>query len=129
MMNIRTNFLISLILVIASSSVMAGRAKLAGVHVWTYSRYAQGSISDARHAPNNKEYIGCRASYSDSGNNYIRCEARDKDKRLNACYSFHPLMLTAVSSINDGSFIEFQAFANGKCRFVAIDNSSIYVNK
>jgi hypothetical protein len=99
------------------------------VYVDQASRYASGSLAEARATSNNTEYIGCYTASYASGTSYIYCFAMSAQNQYVGCYDSESApnfqnKLQAVQTLNSDSALDFSANAAGGCESIHVQNVS-----
>jgi hypothetical protein len=95
------------------------------------NRDASGQIEAARQSPDKLAYIGCWVNAYSAGNplngNPIEgyCRAHDATTQSEVlCFSTEPQFITAISTINSDSIIEFTWDTNGRCSYLYVETAS-----
>ena len=112
-------------------ALMVGTAAWAGLKSTFYvtvnstSRYAFGSVGDARGSADTQQYIGCAVdAFSNTGSTYVFCDARNASGVIGYCMSTSPAMLAAVATQSSSSYYYFGWDADGNCTYLSISNWS-----
>jgi len=119
--------LISAILAIFSSIAVAGLVEPVPVSVDEVNMIASGDMWTARTADNNVEFIGCGIREFDVGVTFGFCQAADADDVYALCFTDNPVLLDAVKSISDFSFVRFNWDVDGECTAIGISTQSFYL--
>ena len=84
------------------------------------SRFAVGTLSDARASADGVQYIGC---YHNTSNN-ASCYATNASGLSRSCSTSNAAHLTVIRSITPESYIYFVWNTDGTCNYILVDNGS-----
>lgn len=114
-----------LVLAAALACALAAPFAHAGAR-WVYqvwisdaSRYAVGTMTDARGSADGNQAIGC---YHNTTNG--ACYATNAAGLSRTCTTNNPALLNVIRTISAESYIYFQWNTDGTCSYVLIENSS-----
>lgn len=123
------HILISAILALFSSIAVAGYVQPLPVLIVINpdtSGLAQGDMWTARTAGNDVEFIGCGIRLTDSLS-WGFCQAADADGDQMTCFTLNPVLLDAIKTISDFSYIEFTWDVAADCTSIGISTQSFYL--
>jgi len=112
--------LCGLALIGLAATASAGLRWAYPVFISDSSRYAVGTLSDARASADSVQYIGC---YHNSSNN-ASCYATNASGLSRSCSTSNPAHLTVIRSIGAESYVYFQWNTDGTCNYILVDNGS-----
>ncbi len=125
------HWFISAILILSSSIAVAGSVSSVPVDIDEDNMIAIGDMWTARTADNDVEFIGCGIRKFDDGVNpsfsFGFCQAQDADEVMIFCSTFSEVLLDAMASTSDFSFITFSWNAAFECIRVGFSNQSFYL--
>lgn len=124
------------VLALASSAALAGLATVTPVTVTLNgdgSGAANGSMTAARFASNDVEFIGCGLRRFDDGLGGVFvfgfCQAADAADVQGFCQTENPNLIQSIADQDDFSFITFSWNAAGECRSIGNSTQSFYIPK
>jgi hypothetical protein len=101
------------------------------VNINRTNRTATGQIAAARSSPDKLQYIGCWINAYSTGNPAngtpleADCRAHDATTQGEVtCFSTEPQFISALSTLNSDSILEFDWDANGRCTYVYVETAS-----
>lgn len=115
---------------VAAAAVAAAMLSTATIAIagsrWVYqvgindaSRFAVGTMTDARGSSDNVQTIGC---YHNSGT--ASCYATNSAGLSRSCTTANAALIDVIRSISSESYLYFQWNADGTCNYVFVDNGS-----
>lgn len=113
--SVAAGFLCALVVPIAS----AGPRWVYPVSLSDTSRYALGTMTDARGSADSQQAIGCYHNATNAG-----CYATNAAGVTRTCSTSNPALLTVIRSISAESYLYFQWNTDGTCNYVLVENSS-----
>ena len=126
--------LISAILAIFSSIVVAGLVQPQVVLIDEANMFAQGDMWTARTADNDNEFIGCGTRVLDDGGGpflFGFCQAEDANEVQIVCFTVNSDLLDAMKSTSDFAFITFSWKDDGgggfECIRIGFSTQSFYL--
>jgi len=87
-------------------------------------RWAHGSIRAASESNDNYQFIGCHATFSE--NSEVICSAQNSNKVRTECHSDQKWAFKALYSMTSLSYLEFDSYSNGECKYIKVYNYSLY---
>lgn len=89
---------------------------------------ASGDMATARLADNDVEFIGCGIRAYQAPDHQIGfCQARDADGVRGTCFTDNAVLLDALKSGADYSFVTFAWNENEECTRIGVSTQSIYI--
>ncbi len=83
------------------------------------SRFAVGTMADARGSSDNVQTIGC---YHNTG--FASCYATNSAGLSRSCTTTNAALIEVIRSIGSESYLYFQWNTDGTCSYVFVDNGS-----
>ena len=83
------------------------------------SRFAVGTMTDARGSSDNVQAIGC---YHNAG--FASCYATNSAGLGRSCTTTNPALIDVIRSIGSESYLYFQWNTDGTCNYVFVENGS-----
>jgi hypothetical protein len=118
-------------LVVGVAGLLAGPAWAGAKSRWPLkidlaSSTVQGSLATVRASRDTTSLLACEVNGISGayGGNSVNCWAQDAAGVFASCTSNDPVMITAMSSLNNDSLIRFSWDAAGKCTYLTITNVS-----
>jgi hypothetical protein len=124
------------LLTLASSAALAGLVTVTSVTVTSNpdgSGSANGSMTAARFAANDVEFIGCGLRRFEDGLGGVFvfgfCQAADAADVQGFCQTDNANLIQSIGDQDDFSFITFSWNAAGECRSIGNSTQSFYIPK
>jgi hypothetical protein len=123
------HMLSAITLSLVTSVAWAGLARPVPVEIDFTARFARGDMSTARNSANPFEFIGCGVRNRNGGPNFAFCQAGigEAEGQYLTCYTFDPLLIDAIKSIGDFSYIQFDWDVDFNCTHIGISTQSFYL--
>ena len=113
--------------VAGATAAFAGSSGVQDVSIWTDGAgqlSANGTLRDARHSTDTRQYIGCSLYAYDSGSYSAICYAYSASGQYASCSTNDANMLKVVETLNPASYLYFAVNADGSCDRVISVNAS-----
>jgi hypothetical protein len=118
-LNSKINNALLVALVAASGTAAAGQRLVLPVNINDTSRYANGTIADARGSADSQQWLGCLYNTSIG-----ICYAANATGVSRSCSTSNPDLLNIIRSLTPESYIYFQWNTDGTCNYILVENSS-----
>jgi|KBSMisStandDraft_5_1062788.scaffolds.fasta_scaffold20427_7 hypothetical protein len=115
----------SLVLGAMAATAVAGAKLTQEVKFDLTKGSARGSLADARNSADTVQYIGCQLEAT-----YAICTAVNSLGEQHSCHTNDPGQLTAISRLNDESYLFFRwSNVDGTCFQITVTHDSRYAPK
>lgn len=125
------HWFIPAILILSSSIAVAGSVRSVPVDIDEDNMTAIGDMWTARTADNDVEFIGCGIRRFDDGVSpsvsFGFCQAQDADEVMIICTTFSEVLMDAMATTSDFSFVTFSWNAAFECTGVGFSTQSFYL--
>jgi hypothetical protein len=133
----KLKILLTMIVALFSSAVLAGLHQPAPITIDLDNRIASGDMLTAANSVNSDEFIGCGTrSFDDGLGNAFRfgfCQVQEKGGESITCFTESEALLDEMRASNDFSFVTFSWTDDGAgnltCTRVGFSTQSFYLDK
>jgi len=122
--------LLPVAMLIAAVTATAGYLQPAPVEIFDFddgSGFANGDMNTARTSDSDLVFIGCGIKRFAGGNDWGFCQARDASDEKRMCRTTDANLLSAMSALNDSSYILFSWDESGNCTRIDYSTQSFYL--